>query len=79
MTKLEKFISYAPSSVKEHVVEFKNGRTADGRDVMRVLIDRILTDEEKRKLKRHKCFFGVDYVATHRYAPEIKRSYFYVI
>lgn len=44
----------------------------------RVVLDRILTDTEKQQMTSNH-FRGLDCIAQHRYAPEIKRSYFYVV
>ena len=60
-------IDLLPDSVKNDVVDFN--------DVM----DRILTEEEKQEMKKNKHFIGVDCVAQYRHAPEIKKSYFYVV
>lgn len=49
------------------------------KNAIRVLMDRILTEEEKQEMKKNKHFMGVDCVAQYRHAPEIKKSYFYVV
>ena len=74
-----KLIAYIPSSVKNSVVDFHNVTMKTGKPGLRVTLDRILTDEEKASMKKNKHLQGVDLVCRHRYAPEIVRSYFYVV
>lgn len=50
----------------------------DGRSAIRVTIDRLLTQEEKDKMTS-KRFVGLDCVGFYKYAPEIRKSYFYVV
>jgi hypothetical protein len=49
-----------------------------GKTGTRVTMDRLLTDDEKQKMQS-KHIAGLDCIATYRYAPEIKKSYFYVV
>ena len=76
---MRKFINLAPDSVKANAIDFADVVAEDGRTSLRVTLDRLLTDEEKGKMKRKKCFVGLDFIAHHKYAPEIQRSYFYVV
>lgn len=69
---------YIPETVARDVIDIVPGTLKDGRKATRVMIDRIITDEERQKLN-NKHIIGKDCVAVHRYAPEIKRSYFYVV
>lgn len=71
-------IERLPTTVKLDVTDFRSARLKDGRDAVRVTLDRHLTDDEKAKL-RGKHYVGVDCVWRHRYAPEITGSYFYVV
>lgn len=66
-------------SVKENVVDFTNCRLKTGQAAIRVTVGRLLTDEEKGNLKSFKNIVGADLICQHRYAPEIKHSYFYVV
>lgn len=51
---------------------------SDSRMSTRVTLDRVITDEERKALD-NVAIVGKDCVAVHRYAPEIKKSYFYVV
>ena len=75
---IAKLIELLPDSVKPDTIDFTPVRMKDGRTGTRVLLDRLLTDTEKQAMKS-KHFVGLDCVACHRYAPEIKKSYFYVV
>ena len=75
---ITKMIEILPDSVKISIVDFTQVKMKTGKSGTRVLLDRLLTDDEKTKMKnRH--IVGVDCVAVHRYAPEIKKSYFYIV
>ena len=71
-------IEMLPDSVKLDVVDFQTVKMKNGEVGIRVVLDRILTDAEKAKMVSER-FKGLDCVAYHRYAPEIKRSYFYIV
>ena len=71
-------IELLPDSVKLDVVDFQTVKMKNGEVGTRVVLDRILTDTEKAQMVSER-FKGLDCVAYHRYAPEIKRSYFYVV
>lgn len=71
-------IEMLPDSVKLDVVDFQTVKMKDGGVGTRVTLDRVLTDAEKAQMVSE-CFRGLDCVAHHRYAPEIKRSYFYIV
>ena len=75
---ITKLIELLPGSVKCDTVDFVTVKLKDGRIATRVLLDRLLTAEEKKSMKS-KHFVGLDCVAQYRYAPEIKKSYFYVV
>lgn len=74
---ITKLIELLPDSVKKDIVDFADVKLKTGKSAIRVTIDRLLKDEEKAKMKS-KRFVGLDCVAHHRYAPEIRVSYFYV-
>lgn len=69
---------YIPESVAKDIVNIVPGTLKDGRKATRVTIDRLITDDEREKLNNNHIV-GKDCVAYHRYAPEIKRSYFYLV
>lgn len=68
-----------PDSVKKNVVDMTDVMMRTGEDALRVRVDHLLTGEEKYVLKQHKNIIGLDCIASHRYAPEIKNSYFYIL
>ena len=71
-------IEMLPDTIKLDVVDFQTVKMKDGEVGIRVTLDRVLTDAEKAQMVS-KHFKGLDCVAHHKYAPEIKRSYFYII
>lgn len=71
-------IELLPDSVKLDVVDFQTVKMKDGEVGTRVTLDRILTDTEKAQMVSER-FRGLNCVAQHKYAPEIKRSYFYIV
>lgn len=76
---IAKMIELLPSSVKHDLIDFKDGRLKVGNktyDVTRMFVGHILTEEEKESLRKSKLILNIDGVWTHRYAPEIKGSYF---
>ena len=73
---ITKLIELLPDSVKPDVLDFAQVKMKDGKIGTRVLLDRLLTDAEKQAMKNN-YFVGLDCVACYRYAPEIKKSYFY--
>lgn len=75
---ITKIVDLLPDSVKIDVIDFQPVKMKTGKPGTRVILDRLLTAAEKEKMQsRH--FVGLDCIAVHRYAPEIKHSYFYVI
>lgn len=72
-------IEQLPDSVKVDTIDFQDVRLKTGQSAIRVLIDRLLTDHEKSEMLKNKHFIGLDCIAHHKYAKEIKKSYFYVI
>ena len=75
---ITKLIELLPDSVKPDIADFVQVKMKDGKMGTRVLLHRLLTDTEKQAMKS-KHFVGLDCVACHRYAQEIKKSYFYVV
>ena len=75
---ITKLVELLPGSVKCDTIDFVTVKLKDGRIATRVLLDRLLTAEEKQSMK-NKHFVGLDCVTQYRYAPEIKKSYFYVV
>lgn len=67
-----------PETVKLDIIDFQPVKMKTGQNGTRVLLDRILTDNEKRKMQNARIM-GLDCIAAYRYAPEIKKSYFYIL
>lgn len=73
-------IENLPTDVKGSVIDFEDVQLKNPKkDAIRVTLSRLLTDDEKAFMKRNKKIVGVDCVCQYRYAPEIKKSYFYVL
>lgn len=75
MTELTKLL---PDSVMKNIIDFADIELKDGRISTRITVGHILTDEEKSKMKSERII-GIDCITHHKYAPEIKYSYFYVV
>ena len=67
-----------PETVKQNIIDFTDVTMKTGAAGLRVTLDRLLTETEKQKMK-NKRIVGLDCIATYRYAPEIKKSYFYIV
>ena len=67
-----------PETVKQNIIDFTDVKMKTGAAGLRVTLDRLLTDTEKKKMQ-NKRIVGLDCIATYRYAPEIKKSYFYIV
>ena len=70
-------IELLPETVKKDIIDFTDVKLKTGSAAIRVTLDRMLTETEKQKMQ-HRRIVGVDCVAVYRYAPEIKKSYFYI-
>lgn len=74
-----KLIDCLPDSVKADLMDFNDIRLKDGRTAIRVTVDRLITEDEEKEMQKSKHLVGVGCVAQYRYAPEIQKSYFYVV
>lgn len=72
-------IELLPDSVKVDIINFTTVKLRTGQIAERITLDRLLTDDEKQTMQSNKRIIGVDCTAQHRYAPEIKRNYFYIV
>lgn len=82
MLDITKLIDLLPESVKKDIQDFTDVKLKDGRLATMVLLDRLLTDDEKKTLSSGRCkkrILGVNGVAQYRHAPEIKKSFFYIL
>lgn len=75
---IAKLIELLPDTVKQDIIDFTDVKMKTGKNGTRVTLDRLLTDTEKEQMN-NKHFVGLDCIAAYRYAPEIKKSYFYVV
>ena len=71
-------IDLVPETVEKDIIDFNDVMLKTGAAAIRVTLDRLLTETEKKKMQ-HKRIIDLDCVATYRYAPEIKKSYFYIV
>ena len=71
-------VELLPDSVKLDVVDFQTVKMKDGEVGTRITLDRVLTNTEKAQMVSER-FRGLDCIAQHKYAPEIKHSYFYIV
>lgn len=67
-----------PKSIQKEIIDFQDMVLKDGRDAIRITVDRILSESERAELIKAGAI-GVNCICQHRYAPEIKRSYFYML
>ena len=75
---ISKLIELLPDTVKKDIIDFSDVKMKSGKNGIRVTLDRLLTDTEKQQM-HNKHFIGLDCIAVYRYAPEINKSYFYVV
>lgn len=77
---ISKLMETIPDGVKEKIVDFTDVIiNIDGKKkpAIRVLLDGILPDAVEILKGKH-LLYNEKMVAAHRYAPEIKKTYFYV-
>lgn len=72
-------IELLPESVKLDTMNFEDVMLKDGRPAMRVTMCRLLTEDELAAMRGNKHFLGLGLITRHKYAPEIRKSYFYVV
>lgn len=74
-------LNVIPEGIQRDIMDFENVTMKDGKQGFRVTMDRLLNEGEKQELSRkaRKSLRGVDCVARYRYAPEIQKSYFYLV
>ena len=61
-----------PQTIQHDIIDFHDCKLKDGRDATRI------TPEEKSQMSGEH-FVGINCIAHYRYAPEIEKSYFYVV
>lgn len=76
---IKKVVDLIPESVKCDTMNFEDVTLKDGRPAMRVTMCRLLTEEELAAMRKEKHFLGLRLITRHKYAPEIRKSYFYVV
>lgn len=75
---ISKLMELIPDTVKKDIIDFTDVKMKTGKTGTRILIDRVLTDNEKT-LMINKHIIGLDCIASYKYAPEIQKSYFYIV
>ena len=73
-----KLIECLPDTVKVDIIDITDTRLKDGRNAVRITIDRLLTENETDVMSLNRDIVGLKCRCYHAYAPEIKYSYFYV-
>ena len=73
-----KLISTLPDSVKCDIVDIQDVKMRDGYTAIRITLDRLLTATEKEVMSIDMDIVGLDCTGHHQYAPELRKSYFYV-
>ena len=76
---IKKVVDMLPESVKYDTMNFEYVVLKDGRPAMRVTMCRLLTEDELAVMRKEKRFLGLHLITRHKYAPEIRKSYFYVV
>lgn len=69
---------YIPETVMKDIIDIKPVGLSDGRMSTRVTLDRVISEEERAALD-NVAIVGKDCVTVHRHAPEIKKTYFFVV
>lgn len=68
-----------PESIKTNIIDFVDGKL-EGKDVTRVLVDKLFNADEEEALSKLKfVIYNSNMVCHYRFAPEIKKSYFYIV
>ena len=77
MKDIKVLIERVPDDLKLHIDDFAVARSSGGQSYWRVVLDCLLSEDESEKLRKIR---GVAFVGTchYRYAPEIKKTYFYI-
>ncbi len=76
---IKKVVDLLPESVKYDTMNFEDVMLKDGRLAMRVTMCRLLADDELATMRGKKHFLGLGLIARYAHAPEIRKSYFYVV
>lgn len=76
---IKKAVDLLPESVKYDTMNFEDVMLKDDRPAMRVTMCRLLTENELKVMRKEKHFLGLHLITRHKYAPEIRKSYFYVV
>ena len=75
---ITRLLELLPDSVKSDIVDFTDVKMKTGKTGTRITLDRLLTEAEKEEMQSPHII-GLECVASYRYAPEIKKSYFYIV
>ena len=69
-----RIVESLPDDVKKHVYDIRDVRLKSGKTVLRLMLDRLLTEDEKAELRKRKSVYGFGH-GHYEYAPELKRSF----
>jgi hypothetical protein len=69
-----RIVESLPDSIKHDVTDILDIRLKNGKSALRLMIGRLLTDDEKDELRRRKSVYGFG-SGHYNYAPEIKHSF----
>ena len=67
-----------PLTIRQDIAYIESGRLNKKYDCLRITMDRLLTETEKNVLKENPYIRHVDSVCSFKYAPELKKSVFYI-
>ena len=69
-----RIVESLPDGIKRDVMDIRDVRMSNGKSCIRLMLDRLLTEDEKSELRRRRSVrgFGQGY---YNYAPEIKHSF----
>ena len=69
-----RIVESLPDGIKRDVMDIRDVRMSNGKSCIRLMLDRLLTEDEKSELRRRRSVkgFGSGY---YNYAPEIKHSF----
>lgn len=72
-------IERLPDDVKTRIIDITDVKLKTGKSAMRITFDIVLKPEQISTLKKNKKILNPEGICSHRYAPEIKHSYFYLL
>lgn len=68
-----------PPTIFRDILRFEDVWLDSGEKAVRITMDRLISEAEEAVMSKNPKLVGVGSVAAYRYAPEIRKSYFYVL